>query len=76
LCVVEHIGLGRYGDPLDPFGTEKAIEELKRVLAPRGHLWLSLPISDQHVVYFNAGRILERNYFFSLIKTFEIVGQR
>ena len=32
LCVVEHIGLGRYGDPLDPFGSEKAIKELKRVL--------------------------------------------
>jgi hypothetical protein len=23
------MGLGRYGDKLDPFGTEKAIEEIK-----------------------------------------------
>jgi len=31
LCVVEHIGLGRYGNVIDPYGSEKAIKELKRV---------------------------------------------
>ena len=36
LHVAEHIGLGRYGDPLDPHGTIKAINELKRVLALGG----------------------------------------
>src|SRR5436853_180080 len=36
--VVEHIGLGRYGDPLDPNGDLKAIAELRRVLAPAGTL--------------------------------------
>jgi hypothetical protein len=34
LHVAEHIGLGRYGDPLDPEGTKKATRELARVLAP------------------------------------------
>src|SRR3954454_20739809 len=34
LHVAEHIGLGRYGDPLDPGGTRKAADELQRVLAP------------------------------------------
>ena len=34
LHVAEHIGLGRYGDPLDPLGTRKAAAELQRVLAP------------------------------------------
>ncbi len=33
--VVEHVGLGRYGDPLDPDGDLKAIAELKRVTARR-----------------------------------------
>ena len=32
LCIVEHIGLGRYGDIIDSFGSEKAINELKRVV--------------------------------------------
>jgi Caenorhabditis protein of unknown function, DUF268 len=38
--VIEHIGLGRYGDPLDPDGELRAIGELVRVLAPRrGMSW-------------------------------------
>jgi hypothetical protein len=31
---IEHIGLGRYGDTIDPTGDLKAIQELKRVVAP------------------------------------------
>jgi hypothetical protein len=38
--VVEHIGLGRYGEPMDEQGDLKAIEELKRVLAPGGICFL------------------------------------
>jgi hypothetical protein len=34
--VVEHVGLGRYGDALDPDGDVKAMNELKRVLAEQG----------------------------------------
>lgn len=56
LHVVEHIGLGRYGDPLDPGGTEKAAKELARVLKPGGKLYLSLPIGRQRVC-FNAHRV-------------------
>ena len=44
LHVIEHIGLGRYGDPIDPYGSQKAAVELTRVLAPGGSLYLSLPI--------------------------------
>lgn len=36
LCVVEHIGLGRYGDDIDVYGSEKAIKELKRVVKEGG----------------------------------------
>ncbi len=56
LHVIEHIGLGRYGDPLDPLGSEKALGELSRVLAPEGWLYLSLPIGKERVC-FNAHRI-------------------
>ena len=35
---IEHIGLGRYGDKLDPEGDLKAISELKRVLKVDGDL--------------------------------------
>jgi len=56
LHVVEHIGLGRYGDPLDPVGTKKAVKELVRVLAPDGNLYLATPIGHPRLC-FNAHRI-------------------
>ena len=56
LHTAEHIGLGRYGDPLDPEGTAKALRELARVLAPGGQLLFSMPIGRERVC-FNAQRI-------------------
>lgn len=56
LHVVEHVGLGRYGDPINPSGMIEAIRELSRVLAPGGHLYLSLP-TGRDVVHFNAHRV-------------------
>jgi len=54
--VIEHIGLGRYGDALDPEGDLKAFSELKRVLANGGSLLLVVPVGKP-VVEFNAQRI-------------------
>ena len=56
LHVAEHIGLGRYGDPLDPAGTTKAAAELARVLAPGGQLLFSGPVGVPRTC-FNAHRI-------------------
>lgn len=56
LHVAEHIGLGRYGDPLDPAGTKKACRELARVLARQGNLYFSVPVGRPRLC-FNAHRI-------------------
>jgi SAM-dependent methyltransferase len=56
LHVAEHVGLGRYGDPLDPHGTRKAAAELQRVLRPGGQLLFSGPVGSPRVC-FNAHRI-------------------
>ena len=56
LHVIEHIGLGRYGDPLDTLGSVKAAAELERVLSPGGRLYLSLPVGRERVC-FNAHRV-------------------
>ena len=56
LHVLEHIGLGRYGDPLDPDGHVKAAGELSRVLAPGGDLYLSVPVGRERAC-FNAHRV-------------------
>jgi hypothetical protein len=63
---VEHIGLGRYGDPLNPDGDLKAIRELQRVVQPGGHLLFVVPVGKPRLV-FNAHRIygaeMIREYF-------------
>jgi SAM-dependent methyltransferase len=53
---VEHIGLGRYGDPLDPNGDLKAMSELERVLAINGNLLFVVPVGKPKIM-FNAHRI-------------------
>jgi SAM-dependent methyltransferase len=54
--VVEHVGLGRYGDPLDPDGDLLAMSELQRVVAPGGDFLFVVPIGQPRVL-FNAHRI-------------------
>jgi SAM-dependent methyltransferase len=54
--VVEHIGLGRYGDAPDYNGDLKAMQELMRVVAPKGSLLFVVPIGSPRLVY-NAHRI-------------------
>lgn len=56
LHVIEHIGLGRYGDPLDYNGDLKAISELKRVVKHGGDLIIAVPIGKPKIM-FNAHRI-------------------
>jgi SAM-dependent methyltransferase len=56
LHTVEHIGLGRYGDLIDANGDLKAMGELRRVVAPEGHLLFVVPLGDPPTVYLNAHR--------------------
>jgi hypothetical protein len=53
---IEHIGLGRYGDPLDPDGDVRAASELRRVLAPGGLFLFVTPVGRSRVC-FNAHRV-------------------
>jgi SAM-dependent methyltransferase len=55
--VVEHIGLERYGEPLDPQGDLKAMSELKRVLAKDGKLFFVVPVGGEARIQYNAHRI-------------------
>jgi len=53
---IEHVGLGRYGDEIDPQGDIISINELKRVLQPGGDLLFVTPIGRSRIE-FNAHRI-------------------
>lgn len=76
LCVVEHIGLGRYGDPIDSFGSEKSISELKRVVKVGGVILFSVPVDLVNTVYFNAHRAFTRDYILSLFDGFELIEEK
>jgi SAM-dependent methyltransferase len=51
LHVGEHIGLGRYGDPVDPEGWLKAIHELRRVVQPGGVVYYSVPVGKERLEF-------------------------
>ncbi len=69
---IEHIGLGRYGDPIDPNGDIKAINELKRVLAMDGSLLFVTPIGKIPKIEFNAHRIYSHEQILSLFNDLEL----
>jgi SAM-dependent methyltransferase len=77
LHVIEHVGLGRYGDPINPVGSQLAAAELQRVLQPGGRLFLSVPVGRERVC-FNAHRVFSpstiRAFFPELqLKSFSLV---
>jgi hypothetical protein len=77
LHVIEHVGLGRYGDPINPAGSQLAAAELQRVLQPGGRLFLSVPVGRERVC-FNAHRVFApstvRAFFQELqLKSFSLV---
>jgi hypothetical protein len=56
LHALEHFGLGRYGDPIDPHGHDKGFDNLRKMLSAGGTLYLSVPIGARGTC-FNAHRI-------------------
>lgn len=57
LHAIEHFGLGRYGDNIDPDGWKKALKSIQRVISTGGHFYLGLPIAPRNVLKFNAHRL-------------------
>ncbi|KAI1715868.1 hypothetical protein Ddc_10786 [Ditylenchus destructor] len=70
---VEHSGLGRYGDPLDPFGDVKEIQKIRCMLKPGGLLFLGLPVGKDTVGN-NCHRIYGRLRLPFMFEGFELVS--
>ena len=60
LCSLEHFGLGRYGDPVDPEACFKCFDNIQKKLKKGGRLYLSVPIGRERVE-FNAHRVFYAN---------------
>ena len=73
LHALEHIGLGRYGDPIDPNGFTKGLENCRRLAKSQGEVLISLPIAStaRDTTEFNAQRIFSsRTILETLAKSF------
>lgn len=58
LHALEHFGLGRYGDPVDPEGYAKGLANMAGILKPGGTFYLSVPIGRPRVE-FNANHVFD-----------------
>jgi SAM-dependent methyltransferase len=72
LSVIEHVGLGRYGDSLDTLGTYKAAKELSRVIGKGGNLYVSVPVGENSL-YFNAHRSFDPEDFITMFNDFKLI---
>lgn len=67
LHAIEHFGLGRYGDPMDPDGHLKGLSAITNLLRPGGTLYLSVPLGPLRVE-FNAHRVFSMPYLMDWIR--------
>jgi hypothetical protein len=58
LHALEHFGLGRYGDPIEPRGFERGLANMAALLTAGGRFYLSVPVGTARVE-FNGQRVLE-----------------
>lgn len=58
LHAIEHFGLGRYGDPIDPTGHARGVANMASLLAVGGTFYLSAPVGRERVE-FNAHRVFD-----------------
>ena len=58
LHAIEHFGLGRYGDPVNPQGYKHGISNMAKLLKSGGTLYLSTPIGQERVE-FNANWVFD-----------------
>jgi Caenorhabditis protein of unknown function, DUF268 len=58
LHTLEHLGLGRYGDRVEPDAWQAGLARLAGLVAPGGQLWLSVPVGRRRVE-FNAHRVFD-----------------
>lgn len=72
LHAVEHFGLGRYGDAVDPEACFCAMRTLARVVRPGGRLYFSVPIGRQRIS-FNAHRVFAPQTVLDTLQGLELV---
>ena len=74
LHTIEHMGLGRYGDQIDPYGHKKAFLNLINLTKTNGILYVSFPIAKNSRVEFNAHRVFNPLEIFNWSENFKLIN--
>ena len=74
LHAIEHFGLGRYGDKIDPYAWKKVLKSIQRVMCPSGMFYLGLPVGNEEKVCFNAHRIFNPNTIINTLNELELIS--
>ena len=70
--------MGRYGDPLEPYGDYEAIQQVHCMLKPGGILFLGLPVSTDGSSYieYNAHRIYGTKRLDKIFKGWKLLEKK
>lgn len=82
LHALEHFGLGRYGEPVDPKGFERGFVNMACLLRDGGAFYLSVPVGIERVE-FNAHRVFDPKVIINLaaenslqLSALTVIGQK
>ena len=75
LHALEHFGLGRYGDPIDPHGYERGLANMATLLKPGGTFYLSTPVGQERVE-FNANWVFDPRTILRLTERLQLTLNR
>jgi SAM-dependent methyltransferase len=70
---LEHDGLGRYGDPINPFGDLHTMARLLTIVKPGGFMFLGVPCCVDSV-YWNAHRVYGRVRFEEMFAGWKVLS--
>ncbi len=66
LHALEHFGLGRYGDPINPKGHIVGLENMIKILKTGGFFYISIPLDMKNTIQFNAHRTFNPKWILNL----------
>lgn len=72
LCSLEHFGLGRYGDSIDPEACFKCFENIQKKLKPWANLYIAVPVGKERVE-FNAHRVFYASTIVDCFSTLKLM---
>jgi hypothetical protein len=70
---IEHIGLGRYGDDIDPDGDLKYVNNLLNIIHDDSYLLIGIPVSENYLVDGNWHRIYDEKRIQELFNFYNIL---